>query len=112
MPRTGRGPNARRTNSYRRDRARATVRSWGMPCAICGQPIDYGLPPGHPRAFEVDEIVPVSRGGSPFDVSNLQPAHRRCNQWRSNHSMEWVRAHVAECPALAKRTAPRPSTDW
>lgn len=35
-------------------------------------------------SFEVDEIVPVSRGGSPIDRANVQPAHRICNQRRGN----------------------------
>nr|DAM59856.1 MAG TPA: HNH endonuclease [Caudoviricetes sp.] len=35
-------------------------------------------------SFEVDEVVPVSRGGSPIDRANVQPAHRICNQRRGN----------------------------
>jgi hypothetical protein len=31
-------------------------------------------------SFEVDEIVPVSKGGDPLDFANTQPAHRICNQ--------------------------------
>lgn len=31
-------------------------------------------------SYELDEIVPVSRGGSPYDPDNVQPAHRICNQ--------------------------------
>lgn len=29
---------------------------------------------------EVDEIVPVSRGGDPLDIRNCQLVHRICNQ--------------------------------
>lgn len=47
-------------------------------------PIDYSLPAGHPMSFEVDEIVPVSMGGSPFDRDNVDAAHRICNQRRGN----------------------------
>ena len=35
-------------------------------------------------SFEVDEIVPVSMGGSPFDRDNVDAAHRICNQKRGN----------------------------
>lgn len=35
-------------------------------------------------SFEVDEIVPVSKGGDPLDFSNTAPAHRICNQRRGN----------------------------
>ena len=56
-------PNPRRSNGSRRDAIRRRWRSIGAPCALCGKPIDYSLPAGHPMSFEVDEIVPVSKGG-------------------------------------------------
>lgn len=65
----------------------------GLPCAICGQAIDYSLPAGDPMSFELDEIIPVSRyqeGGYATpeqcaqDPANHQPAHRICNQMKSN----------------------------
>jgi len=49
-------------------------------CAICGRPIDKSRPAGDPLAPEVDEIVPVARGGSAYDLDNLQLVHRICNQ--------------------------------
>lgn len=76
--------NPRRTNGHRRDRLRARVRAMGLPCALCGRPIDYSLPAGHPMAYELDEVVPVSRGGDPLDPGNVQPAHRLCNQRKGN----------------------------
>ena len=45
---------------------------------------DYSLPAGHPMSFEVDEIVPVSKGGDPLDFENTQPTHRVCNQRKGN----------------------------
>lgn len=72
--------NPRSKNGHRRRRLRARVASLGLPCALCGKPIDYSLPPGHPMGYELDEIVPVSLGGSPTDPSNVQPAHRVCNE--------------------------------
>ena len=65
----------------------------GEPCALCGQPIDLTAPQfvlvngrkrRTPWSLECDEVVPVSRGGSPTDPANLQPAHRLCNQRRGN----------------------------
>lgn len=55
-------------------------------------PIDYGLPPGDPRAFECDEIVPVSRGGSPYDRANVDASHRCCNNWRKAKPAAVVRS--------------------
>lgn len=126
--------NPRRANGSRRTALRRRVAAMGMPCWICGLPIDYGLPPGDPLSFEVDELVPVSKGGSPLDPSNVAAAHRCCNGWRGNRSVaevELVRAACSELGAwqepkayiaiakqvagkLAGRVAPPPrsSTDW
>lgn len=35
-------------------------------------------------SFECDELVPVSRGGSPYDPANVDAAHRICNEKRGN----------------------------
>ena len=77
-------PNPRRSNGSRRNKLRARVRAMGLPCHICGGAIDYSLPAGHPMAYELDEIVPVSRGGDPYDPGNVAPAHRICNQRKGN----------------------------
>lgn len=78
--------NPRRSNGARRDALRRRVRAMGLPCHICGKPIDYDLPPGDPMAYELDELVPVSRGGDPLDPDNVAPAHRICNQKRGNRT--------------------------
>lgn len=77
-------PNPRRSNGTRRNKLRARVKELGLPCAICGKPIDYSLPARDPMAYELDEIIPVSRGGDPLDPTNVQPAHRCCNLAKSN----------------------------
>lgn len=74
--------NPRRSNGSRRDALLKWLRAQARPCWICGLPIDYGAAHGSPWSFECDEIVPVSRGGSPFDRSNVDAAHRCCNNWR------------------------------
>lgn len=76
--------NSRYANGNARRKLRAWLRSQGRPCHICGRPIDYSLPAGDPMSFEVDELVPVSRGGSPLDRENVDAAHRVCNQRRGN----------------------------
>ena len=77
---------------YENGAARRKVRAWlkaqGLPCHICGMVIDYSLPAGDPMSFEVDEIVPVSKGGSPIDRSNVAAAHRICNERRGNRPIE------------------------
>lgn len=84
--------NPRRTNGAARNRLRARIAARGEPCAICGRPIDYtlgyitdpktGKRRPHPMSFVVDEIVPVSRGGDPYDPNNTRPAHWICNARR------------------------------
>lgn len=87
--------NIRNANGAARRKVRLWLRSQGRPCWICqafgrdGE-IDYSLPAGHPYSFEVDELIPVSKGGSPIDRSNVAAAHRCCNEWRSNKSVEQV----------------------
>lgn len=80
-----------------RDALVARVRSLGAPCHLCGLPIDYSLPAGHPLAYELDELVPVSRGGSPTDPANVAPSHRCCNQVRGNRSLQVIAAARDEC---------------
>ena len=81
-------PNPRRRAG--RDALVRRVRALGQPCWICGLPIDPTLPAGHPLAFELDELVPVSKGGSPVDFENCRGAHRACNQWRQARSVASV----------------------
>ena len=76
--------NPRYSNGARRRAIRERWKAIGAPCSLCGKPIDYALPAGHPMAFEVDEIVPVSKGGDPLDFDNTQPSHRICNQRKGN----------------------------
>ncbi len=102
--------NVRRSNGYRRSELRARVASLGLPCALCGEPIDYSLPPLDPRSFELDEIVPVSLGGDPLDPSNVQPAHRFCNARRGNRTMDqW---NSLRASSRAQELPPQVTTDW
>jgi hypothetical protein len=87
--------NPRYANCNARRKLSARLRAEGRGCWICrafGKPgtIDYSLPAGHPYSFEVDELIPVSKGGSPTSRANVDAAHRCCNQWRSDKSVEQV----------------------
>lgn len=98
--------NPRRSNGARRTALRNRVKAMGLPCHLCGQPIDYSLTTyidpkdgrrkRHPLSFELDELVPVSKGGSPFDPDNVEPAHRICNQRRGNRMLQRPSATSAE----------------
>lgn len=82
--------NPRRSNSARRNKVVKWLRSQARPCWICRLPIDYSLPAKDPCSFECDELIPVSKGGSPFDRDNVGAAHRCCNNWRNNKSIAEV----------------------
>ena len=101
------GRNPRYANGARRRALAARMRAAGGSCWICGLAIDCGLPAGDPLAFELDELVPVSKGGSPTDPANVAPAHRCCNQWRSNRSVSAVERIRAEARARGGWRDPR-----
>lgn len=49
-------------------------------CAICHKYIDLDAPAFSPLAVEVDHVVPRSRGGSLYEMDNLQLTHSKCNR--------------------------------
>lgn len=55
-------------------------------CAECHKWIDVTLPMideqggRNALAVEVDHIIPLSRGGAPYELTNLQLTHMRCNR--------------------------------
>ena len=55
-------------------------------CHICGQPIDYSLPPSSgPEAWEPDHVIPVSkRPDLELDLNNILASHTRCNRSRGD----------------------------
>ena len=93
--------NPRYAKGTARVKLRSRLKAEGRGCWICrafGRPdaIDYSLPACHPRSFEVDELVPVSKGGSPIDYGNVDATHRECNNWRKNKSVGEVLAIAAK----------------
>lgn len=53
-------------------------------CGICGKPVDLSLKAPNPLAPCIDHIIPVSKGGHPSDIDNLQLAHWSCNNAKSD----------------------------
>lgn len=53
-------------------------------CGICGNLVDKTLKRPNPLAPELDEIIPIARGGSPYDIDNLQLTHGRCNRMKGS----------------------------
>lgn len=66
---------------------RRAIASKDPVCAICHKYIDVQLPMRdadtgkfNGLAVEVDHIVPRARGGSLYELDNLQLSHSRCNR--------------------------------
>ena len=53
-------------------------------CGICGKPVDRSLKYPDPGSPTIDHIVPITRGGHPSALENLQLAHFRCNRLKFN----------------------------
>lgn len=92
--------NPRRANGARRDRVVAIVKREESHCHLCEQWVDKTLPAGLPGSPEVDELVPVTYGGSPFDRKNCHLAHRWCNRKRWHRPVEIA---AREIRAIAPR---------
>lgn len=89
----------RTQNGHRRKQLRKRYQQLGLPCALCGQPIDYSLTyyidpkdgkkKRHPMSLEIDEIVPTAEVLKNFgyeaavknalSFEGTQPVHRICN---------------------------------
>ncbi len=56
-------------------------------CGICGRPVDKTLKYPDPYAATVDHIIPISQGGHPSDLDNMQLAHAICNRQKWDNVM-------------------------
>ena len=77
-------PNPRNANGHRRRQVRARVLAEEDTCWLCGLPVDKTLKTPDPGSPEIDEVLPISLGGSPIKRSNTRLAHRLCNVRRGN----------------------------
>lgn len=102
--------NPRYLHSSKRERIRKQVLREEDYCWLCGDKVDTSLPHGLPQSPEVDEILPISLGGSPTERSNVRLAHRLCNQKRGNKLPEEA-IEIARGIA-AKRGPLQTSRDW
>ena len=99
-------------NGHRRRQLRARVLAEETQCALCGAPVDktLGMAPGahgprcpgnctgcipHDMRPEVDEDLPRSRGGSPYERTNTRLMHRACNRAKANRTIAEFHAHQA-----------------
>ncbi len=53
-------------------------------CALCGRPVNFDKVFPDPSSPTVDHIIPISKGGDPASLENLQLAHLQCNRIKSS----------------------------
>lgn len=89
----------RKKNQALRKQLRARIFSQQDNCAICGYAVDKRLGPFTPESPELDEKIPIARGGDPYDINNLQLTHRKCNRAKSDKMpVHMVQVPVARLP--------------
>ncbi len=84
-------------------RLRDAVKALGLPCARCGNPIDYTLKGPHPWSYVLGEIIPRYLGGSAEDPNNVQPEHWRCGAQDGARITNAKRSSRTARPATASR---------
>ena len=57
-------------------------------CGICGRPVDFDKKFPDPWSATIDHIIPVSKGGAPASLENMQLAHSFCNRQKSTKLVE------------------------
>lgn len=82
-------------------------------CGICGQPVDKKLKPPHPLSPVIDHIIPISKGGHPSDINNLQLAHWQCNRAKSDKlfNAKEPKTEAQATTVIGNRNLPQ-SMDW
>ena len=102
MPSIGR--DLRKVDRRARVAVEARVYAEETICHLCDIPVNKALPAGLPGSKEVDEIIPVSFGGDPFDRSNCRLVHKSCNSRRGNMTVaEFRRRYLRSQPLVTSR---------
>lgn len=77
-------------------------------CGICGKPVNKKLKYPDPMSAVIDHIIPVSKGGHPSAIENLQLAHWSCNRQKSDKLFNSVQE---EPKVIGNRNLPQ-SVNW
>ena len=104
-------PRPDRTGTHRTvyDSNRKKILKMQDVCGICGRPVDKSLKPPDPLAPAIDHIIPVSKGGHPSDIENLQLTHWACNRQKADKLFMNTTEH--EDVVAGNRNLPQ-SLDW
>jgi len=81
---TGKRPDQNGTHRGAFEKNKRRIYSTQSICGICGLPVDFSVKYPHPLSPCIDHKIPVSKGGHPSDMQNLQLAHWICNRQKSD----------------------------
>lgn len=102
--------DVRHTSQWRKARTRAFRRHDGI-CYLCGTNVERGMIGDY--SPEVDHIIPVSRGGAPYEDENLAVVHRLCNRIKGQKSAEELqRGRSAQIAIKNLQTIERSDVDF
>ena len=81
-------------------------------CALCGKVVDKSLRFPNPLSPSIDHIIPISKGGHPADIENLQLTHLKCNQLKATKLVyERNTDLVKQAETLSNRILPQ-TMNW
>ena len=92
------------------DRNKKKIYATQTVCGICGKPVDFDKRYPHPLSPCIDHIIPVSKGGHPSDIDNLQLAHWTCNRQKSDKLLR-PRGQLTSEETISNRVLPL-ACDW
>ena len=89
---------ARRDPLYKRNSA--LILATQDHCYLCGEPVPMWMRLGENRKLyqheerypQVDHIIPLVKGGHPFDMGNLGLTHGRCNRIKGPRMLDELEA--------------------
>lgn len=70
---------------------------FGGHCAYCGCEITI-------KEMQADHVVPLHLGGAD-EISNLYPACRACNHYKSTYTVEKFRTVIQQAPAVLMKSS-------
>lgn len=80
-------------------------------CGICGKPVNKKLKSPDPMSPVIDHVIPVSKGGHPSAIENLQLAHWTCNRQKSDKLFNNQQSNTQEQKIIGNRNLPQ-SLNW